>query len=95
MLRCCVLGWCCVCLEYQHRCIVGHDDIPVFLDGGIDFKSIGELAKDVNVIFGPYKGADKVVCGSSTLFRLDSETKLMTRPEMIKHNIRRIEEALQ
>ena len=79
----------------QHRCIVGHDDIPVFLDGGIDFKSIGELTKDVNVIFGPYKGADKVVCGSSTLFRLDSETKLMTRPEMIKHNIRRIEEALQ
>ena len=79
----------------QHRCIVGHDDIPVFLDGGIDFKSIGELTKDVNVIFGPYKGADKVVCGSSTLFRLDSETKLMTRSEMIKHNIRRIEEAMQ
>ena len=84
----------------QHRCMIGriikHDDIPVFLDGGIDFNSIGELTKDLtNIMFGPYHGADKVVCGSSTLFKVDNETKLMTRPEMIKYNIHRIEEAIQ
>ena len=79
----------------QHRCTISLDSIPVFLDGGIDFNSIGELTKDISAMFEDYKGANKVVCGSSTLFKLDSETKLMTRPEMIKYNIRRIEEAMQ
>ena len=80
---------------FHHRSVTSHDEYPVFLDGGIDFNSIGELTKDINGLWCPYKGADKVVCGSSTLFKLDSETKLMTRPEMIKYNICRIEEAMQ
>lgn len=79
----------------QHRCMVGHNDIPVFLDGGINFNSIGELTKDLNVMFGPYKGADKVICGSSTLFKIDEATELMDRDQMIKYNIKRIEEVLK
>lgn len=83
----------------QHRCMIGriikHDDIPVFLDGGIDFNSIGELTKDLNIIFSSCKGADKVVCGSSTLFKIDDDTCLMDREEMIKFNIERIKEAMK
>ena len=59
------------------------DETKIFVDGGVSFKSLG------------YLGADKLVCGSSTLFKIDEETKGLTRPEMIKHNIRRIEEAMQ
>ena len=79
----------------QHRYTTGLNNIPVFLDGGINFSSIGELTKDIPAMFRDCKGADKVVCGSSTLFKIDNETKGLTRTDMIKYNIRRIEEAIE
>ena len=38
------------------------DETKIFVDGGVSFKSLG------------YLGADKLVCGSSTLFKIDEET---------------------
>ena len=72
-----------------------HQSIPVFVDGGINFESIKTLTSDISNIFGSWPGADKVICGSSTLFKIDNETKGLTRSDMIKYNIHRIEEAMQ
>ena len=63
--------------------IIGGEMLPIFVDGGVSFNSM------------KYLGADTMVCGSSTLFKIDKETELMDREEMIKFNIGRIEEALK
>ena len=68
---------------------------PVFIDGGVSFQSIKKLTSEIKTLFGSWPGADKVVCGSSTLFKIDNETKGLTRPDMIKYNINRIEEAMK
>ena len=77
------------------RLKIGCGKIPVFLDGGINFSSIKNLVSIKKELFGDLAGADTVVCGSSTLFKIDSETELMDREEMIKFNIERIKEALK
>ena len=80
---------------YELRLKVGYDKTTVFLDGGISFSSIKELVSDKKSLFGDLAGADFVVCGGSTLFKIDNETELMDREEMIKFNIERIKEALK
>lgn len=69
-------------------------EASVFVDGGVNFMSLGPLTK---IILGGsgYIGADMLVCGTSTLFKIDKETKLMDRKEMIKFNIERIKEAMK
>ena len=69
-------------------------EIPVFVDGGVNFTSLTQLTE---IIFGGlgYIGVNKLVCGTSTLFKIDKETKLMDRKEMIKFNIERIKEAMK
>lgn len=63
--------------------LIGGEMLPIFVDGGVSFDSM------------KYLGADTMVCGSSTLFKIDKETELMDREEMIKFNIERIKEALK
>lgn len=77
------------------RLKIGCGEIPVFLDGGINFSSIKNLVSIKKELFGNLAGADTVVCGSSTLFKIDSETELMDREEMIRFNINRIKESLE
>ena len=84
-------------LELRHHDVDAN--IPVFVDGGVNFKSIKNLThlwplreQDTEEVL--YHGADYVVCGSSTLFKIDDETKGLTRPDMIKYNIKRIKECL-
>lgn len=68
----------------------------VFVDGGVSFSSIKNLLSPFeSFVTGITETAGKVVCGSSTLFKIDEETKGLTRPEMIKYNIHRIEEVLK
>lgn len=85
---------------FELRCHDVDANIPVFVDGGVNFKSIKNLINswpleepDTREVL--YHGADKVVCGSSTLFKIDEETELMDREEMIKFNIERIKEAMK
>ena len=67
----------------------------IYIDGGVKFDSIEDLLVPERFArYGDY-GADKLVCGSSTLFKIDEETKGLTRPEMIKYNIHRIEEKIK
>lgn len=71
-------------------------DIPIFVDGGINFKSIKKITGKLSLSeWRTVEGADYIVCGSSTLFKIDNETELMDREEMIKFNIERIKEALK
>jgi len=68
----------------------------VFVDGGVSFSSFKNLLLPFETfIDGITKMADYVVCGSSTLFKIDNETELMDREEMIKFNIERIKEAMK
>lgn len=67
----------------------------IFVDGGVKFDSISSLLIPEDSLLFRGMGADKLVCGSSTLFKIDEETKGLTRPEMIKYNIHRIKEALK
>lgn len=78
----------------KHR--LSNGEASVFVDGGVNFKSIKDLAcGEVASLFGTWGIADHVVCGSSTLFKIDNETELMDREEMIKFNIERIKEAVE
>lgn len=58
----------------------------IFVDGSVSFKTIPDYTSYYNV---------KVVCGSSTLFKIDDETELMDRDEMIVHNINKIKGLLE
>ena len=69
--------------------------MPIFVDGGVSFESIKKLISGSPSMLGNWPGADKAVCGSSTLFKMDEETRGMTRPDMIRYNIHRIEEAMK
>lgn len=63
-----------------------YSSLPVFIDGSVNFKTIPEYNKNHNVI---------MVCGSSTLFKIDEATELMDRDQMIKYNIKRLEEIMK
>ena len=63
-----------------------YSSLPLFVDGSVNFKTIPEYSKNHNVV---------MVCGSSTLFKIDEATELMDRDQMIKYNIKRIEEVLK
>lgn len=68
----------------------------VFVDGGVSFSSIKNLLSPFeSFVTGITETTNKVVCGSSTLFKIDEETELMDREEMIKFNIERIKEAMK
>ena len=70
-------------------------DMPIFVDGSVSFKSIKKLVSSQTYDWRTCDGADFVVCGGSTLFKIDDETELMDREEMIKFNIERIKAALK
>ena len=80
---------------YQTRTRVSDNKVLIFVDGGVNFKSIKDLTSPKKNFAWNVDGADFVVCGGSTLFKIDDETELMDRDEMIKYNIKRISEALK
>jgi ribulose-phosphate 3-epimerase len=57
-----------------------------FVDGSVNFNTIKDY-KEIN-------NNGTLVCGSSTMFKIDNETKDMTREEMINYNVNRIKESL-
>lgn len=57
-----------------------------FVDGSVNFETI----KDYNAI----NPNGTLVCGSSTMFKIDDQTKGMSRSELIETNISRIKNAL-
>lgn len=80
-------------INYRMHCC---RDNTVFVDGGVSFSSFKNLLLPFEAFLdGIIKMADKVVCGSSTLFKIDDDTCLMDREEMIKFNIERIKEAIK
>ena len=65
---------------------VKSDKIPVFIDGSVNFTTLPVYNK---------KRVHTVVCGSSTMFKIDKETEHMTRKEMTEYNIKRIQACLK
>jgi ribulose-phosphate 3-epimerase len=57
-----------------------------FVDGSVNFNTIRDY-RELN-------NNGTLVCGSSTMFKIDNETKDMTREEMINYNVNRIKESL-
>jgi ribulose-phosphate 3-epimerase len=57
-----------------------------FVDGSVNYNTI----KDYNLL----NSNGTLVCGSSTMFKIDDYTKNMTRQEMIEYNIKRIKGSL-
>ena len=57
-----------------------------FVDGSVNFNTIKDY-RELN-------NNGTLVCGSSTMFKIDNETKDMTREEMINYNVNRIKESL-
>ena len=58
--------------------------LPAFIDRSVNFETIPKYNENRNLL---------MVCGSSTLFKVDEITKDMSREQMIKFNIERIKEA--
>jgi len=64
----------------------------VFVDGGVKFSSINNLISDSTCLFGKIHGADKLVCGNSTLFNTCEENKDLPIKEKIKFNLDKMKE---
>ena len=62
------------------------NDNHYFVDGSVNFSTI----KDYRAI----NDNGTLVCGSSTMFKVDDFTKNMSREEMIKYNVNRLKEAI-
>lgn len=60
-------------------------DIKTFVDGSVNFKTLPEYKK---------LNCYTAVCGSSTIFKIDEETKGLSREDMINYNINRISELI-
>lgn len=60
-------------------------DLAFFIDGSVNFTTIPKYNEFDNMT---------LVCGSSSMFKLDNVTKNMLRYEVIATNIRRIKEAI-
>lgn len=57
-----------------------------FVDGSVNFNTIKDY-KEIN-------NNGTLVCGSSTMFKVDDFTRDMSREELVKYNINRIKEAI-
>lgn len=57
-----------------------------FVDGSVNFNTIKDY-KEIN-------NNGTLVCGSSTMFKVDDFTRDMSREDLVKYNINRIKEAL-
>ena len=62
------------------------NDKHYFVDGSVNFSTI----KDYRAI----NDNGTLVCGSSTMFKVDDFTKNMSREEMIKYNVNRLKDAI-
>lgn len=60
--------------------------LSIFVDGSVNFKTIP--------IYNKY-GAETLVCGSSTIFKIDDETRDLDRKSLIDYNIKRIQSCLK
>lgn len=60
--------------------------LSIFVDGSVNFKTIP--------VYNKY-GAKTLVCGSSTIFKIDDETRDLDRKSLIDYNIKRIQSCLK
>ncbi len=60
-------------------------DVSLFIDGSVNFKTIPEYGKFNKMT---------IVCGSSSMLKVDDVTKDMSRYDLIATNIKRIKEAI-
>ena len=60
--------------------------LSTFVDGSVNFKTLPVYNSSM---------VKTAVCGSSTMFKIDDETKGLTRKDLIKYNVKRIKTCLE